>query len=77
MGLAGLVQDVNLSPKCKKPLKAFKQKGDNFMCCSERPLSPQDKGGKCEKTTEEWVIKLEGKLNLSLSWGLFLFKLEH
>lgn len=24
-----------------------------------------------------WVIKLEGKLNLSLSWGLFLFKLEH
>ena len=53
MGLAGLVQDVNLSPKCKKPLKAFKQKGDNFMCCSERPLSPQDKGGKCEKTTDD------------------------
>ena len=54
MGLAGLVQDVNLSPKGKeKPLKAFKQKGDNFVCCSERPLLLQEKGGKCEKTTED------------------------
>lgn len=54
MGLAGLVQNVNLSPKGKeKPLKTFKQKGDNFVCCSERPLSLQEKGGKCEKTTED------------------------
>ena len=54
MGLAGLVQDVNLSPKGKeKPLKAFKQKGDNFVCCLERPLLLQEKGGKCEKTTED------------------------